>query len=30
MAKYEISKGYTYGANICQQVGEQLRAAAAS
>lgn len=28
MAKYDINKGYTYGANICEQVGEQLRAAA--
>ncbi|SNT57046.1 Beta-lactamase enzyme family protein [Asanoa hainanensis] len=28
MTKYDISKGYTYGANICEQVGEQLRAAA--
>ena len=29
MAKYDIGKGYTYGANICKQVGVQLRAAAA-
>ncbi|MDG4821628.1 hypothetical protein O7635_07145 [Asanoa sp. WMMD1127] len=29
MTKYDISKGYTYGADICEQVGEQLRAAAA-
>ncbi|MEV0713836.1 serine hydrolase [Asanoa sp. NPDC050611] len=29
MTKYDISKGYTYGANICKQVGVQLRAAAA-
>jgi hypothetical protein len=28
MTRYEISKGYTYGANICKQVGVQLRAAA--
>ncbi|GIF57876.1 hypothetical protein Air01nite_39710 [Asanoa iriomotensis] len=28
MTKYDISKGYTYGANICKQVGVQLRAAA--
>jgi hypothetical protein len=26
MARYAINRGYTYGANICQQVGEQLRA----
>jgi hypothetical protein len=26
MARYAINKGYTYGANICEQVGEQLRA----
>lgn len=26
MARYEINRGYTYGANICEQVGEQLRA----
>ncbi|HEV7711285.1 MAG TPA: hypothetical protein VGP16_24060 [Asanoa sp.] len=30
MAKYEINKGYEYGANICEQVGEQLRAAASN
>ena len=28
MTKYDIGKGYTYGANICKQVGTQLRAAA--
>jgi len=28
MARYAIDKGYTYGATICQKVGEQLRAAA--
>ncbi len=28
MTKYAINKGYTYGADICEQVGEQLRAAA--
>jgi hypothetical protein len=26
MARYEINKGYPYGADICEQVGEQLRA----
>jgi hypothetical protein len=26
MARYAINKGYTYGAQICQEVGEQLRA----
>jgi hypothetical protein len=26
MARYAINKGYTYGADICQQVGEQLKA----
>jgi hypothetical protein len=25
MARYEINKGYPYGADICEQVGEQLR-----
>jgi hypothetical protein len=25
MARYEINKGYTYGADICEKVGEQLR-----
>jgi hypothetical protein len=30
MAKYEINKGYEYGANISEQVGVQLRAAASS
>ena len=27
MARYAINKGYPYGARICQEVGEQLRAA---
>jgi hypothetical protein len=26
MARYEINRGYPYGADICEQVGEQLRA----
>ena len=26
MARYEINRGYPYGAGICEQVGEQLRA----